>query len=132
MNTSINNSEEESSWLQKEKEQLKGNTLSLALLSVIFNFQNKGGIYGYKLGEETSLITQGELHASNASFYSKLRRLEQEGLIESILKDSEEGPKRKHYFLTEKGFREFTELKYHWEYTFSLFKLIKDSEINYE
>ena len=82
--------------------------------------QNAGGIYGYGIAKSILEQTQGEIDASNATFYAILRRMEQDQLIFSELGQSIDGPIRKHYFLTEMGFTAYNLLKRNWKYYFEI------------
>lgn len=117
---------ENSNWLRKELDSLEGSSLRIALLTIIKLFQDKGGIYGYKISEKLTEYSQGELDASNATFYAILRRLEKDGLISSELKPSDTGPNRKHYFLTVDGMQVLHTLYQHWDYHQSILSLLRN------
>ncbi|CAM3535097.1 PadR family transcriptional regulator [Brevibacillus invocatus] len=55
--------------------------------------------YGYELVASIS----EKFHISEGSVYPLLRRLTQEGLFVTYLAESQEGPPRKYYRLTERG-----------------------------
>ena len=72
--------------------------------------------------------TEGELDASNATFYAILRRLEKDGLITSQVQPSDQGPPRKHYYLTEQGNVVHKNLYLHWQrHFYFLSRLQEDS-----
>jgi PadR family transcriptional regulator, regulatory protein PadR len=121
---------EDSQWMQKEVDSLKNSSLRLALLAIIRLFQDKGGIYGYKISEKLLEYTQGELDASNATFYAVLRRLEMDSLIESKLQSSDVGPPRKHYYLTSLGFQVQKSLFQHWDRHYYLLSLLREEKLN--
>ena len=52
--------------------------------------------------------------ASEGSIYPLLIRMQKEGLITSVMKESPSGPKRKYYTLTEKARKHLMNL-YRWE-----------------
>lgn len=55
--------------------------------------------YGYELVEEISK----KFEISEGTIYPLLRRMTKEGLFETYLQESQEGPPRKYYKLTAKG-----------------------------
>jgi PadR family transcriptional regulator PadR len=75
--------------------QLKKGVLELCVLSLLKN----GDKYGYELIAE---ISKG-IEISEGTIYPLLRRLKNEGYVETYLEESSEGPPRKYYRLTEKG-----------------------------
>jgi PadR family transcriptional regulator PadR len=75
--------------------QLKKGVLELCVLSLL----KKDDKYGYELIAE---ISKG-IEISEGTIYPLLRRLKNEGYVETYLEESSEGPPRKYYRLTEKG-----------------------------
>ncbi|MHA2249002.1 MAG: PadR family transcriptional regulator [Candidatus Kariarchaeaceae archaeon] len=114
----------QSKWVQIQADQLEGSALRFALLATIRKFQDAGGIYGYAISLSMAESTQGELEASNATFYAILRRLENEGLIQSQIGKSVSGPPRKHYLLTDAGEQSFQTLLQYWEYYYNIIKML--------
>lgn len=75
--------------------QLKKGVLELCVLSLLF----KKDCYGYELVEEISkniLISEGTI-------YPLLKRLKDEGYFTTYLEESQNGPPRKYYRLTDLG-----------------------------
>ncbi|MDZ4169716.1 MAG: PadR family transcriptional regulator [Coriobacteriia bacterium] len=64
--------------------------------------------HGYDLRREISDITNGEIEVDAGGLYRVLRRLEEEGFVTSEWCESEAGPQRREYRLTEEG-RELAE-----------------------
>lgn len=87
---------------------LKG-ILEGCLLAII----SEGEIYGYEMSEK--LAKYGFTMASEGSIYPLLIRMQKEGLISSVMKESPSGPKRKYYTLTERGEDELDEFMGRWE-----------------
>jgi len=86
--------------------QFKKGVLELCVLSML----DKKICYGYELVNEISkniLISEGTI-------YPLLRRLKLEGLVTTYLQESQEGPPRKYYKLTESGRKKEIELKKEW------------------
>lgn len=59
--------------------------------------------YGYVLRRRVEEMTGGALSADPGSMYRLLRRLEQDGAVESAWASGEFGPQRREYTLTEQG-----------------------------
>ncbi len=87
---------------------LKG-VLEGCLLAII----EKGETYGYEMIEKLELY--GFTMISEGSIYPVLMRLQKEGLVDSVMKDSPNGPKRKYYTLTLAGHEEYQEFKARWQ-----------------
>lgn len=75
--------------------QLKKGILELCVLAVL----DKKDCYGYELVNEISK----NIEISDGTIYPILRRLNQEGYFATYLQESQEGPPRKYYKLTELG-----------------------------
>jgi len=75
--------------------QLKKGVLELCVLSLL----KSGDRYGYELVAEISK----NIEISEGTIYPLLRRLKDEGYVETYLEESNEGPPRKYYRLTKKG-----------------------------
>lgn len=98
--------------------QLKKGTLDLCVLTTL----EKKDHYGYELVQKISKhiqITEGTL-------YPILRRLKNEGYLQTYLKESKEGPSRKYYSLTKKGKIKQKKLKQEWiEFIQKINKILK-------
>lgn len=86
--------------------QLKKGILELCVLAVL----NKKDCYGYELVNEISK----NIEISEGTIYPILRRLNQEGYFTTYLQESQEGPPRKYYKLTELGISTKDELIKEW------------------
>jgi PadR family transcriptional regulator PadR len=75
--------------------QLKKGILELCVLAVL----DKKDCYGYELVNEISK----NIEISEGTIYPILRRLNQEGYFTTYLQESQEGPPRKYYKLTDLG-----------------------------
>jgi PadR family transcriptional regulator, regulatory protein PadR len=87
--------------------QFKKGVLDICVLSIL----KKKDHYGYELVHRISkdiAITEGTL-------YPILRRLKNEGYLQTYLKESQEGPSRKYYSLTKSGEIKATKLKNEWK-----------------
>lgn len=85
---------------------------------------HEGEVYGYELSEK--LRNYGFTSFSEGSIYPLLIRMQKEELVQTTLKKSTAGPKRKYYSLTEKGEAEFVDFKVRWhELSGSVNELLK-------
>jgi PadR family transcriptional regulator PadR len=82
---------------QDRRTQLLHGVLDMCLMSII----NEEASYGYEMVRK--LRSRGLDLASEGSIYPLLSRLQKQGLIESYLVQSSEGPARKYYRMSENG-----------------------------
>ncbi|SCY31424.1 PadR family transcriptional regulator [Alkaliphilus peptidifermentans] len=75
--------------------QFKKGILELCVLSIL----DVRDCYGYELVNEISK----NIAISEGTIYPLLRRLKEDGLFTTYLQESQEGPPRKYYKLTEEG-----------------------------
>lgn len=101
---------------------LKG-ILEGCLLGII----EKGETYGYEMIEK--LEAYGFQMISEGSIYPVLMRMQKEGLVQSVMKESPNGPKRKYYTLTAVGQEEYEEFKVRWnDLSDSVNRLVKEEK----
>lgn len=86
--------------------QFKKGVLELCVLAML----NQKDCYGYELVEEISK----DIVISEGTIYPLLRRLSSEGYVTTYLMESQEGPPRKYYRLTELGKKTYEELANEW------------------
>jgi PadR family transcriptional regulator PadR len=67
-------------------------------------------MYGYEIVSNISKL----IDVSEGTIYPLLRRLKNDGSVETYLIESKEGPSRKYYKLTKKGKDAFTAQKKEW------------------
>lgn len=89
--------------------QFKKGVLELCVLSTLF----KRDCYGYELVNEISK----NIAISDGTIYPLLKRLKEDGYFTTYLEESQEGPPRKYYKLTDLGAKTKLELEKEW-YTF--------------
>lgn len=82
---------------QDRASQLLHGVLDMCLLSII----EEEASYGYEMVNK--LRARGLTLASEGSIYPLLSRLQKQGMIESYLVQSSEGPARKYYRMSERG-----------------------------
>ena len=105
--------------------QMKRGTLEMCALSVV----SRGDCYGYELVNRISKC----MEITEGTIYPLMKRLKDSGLIDSYIVESNEGPPRKYYKLTETGSEELNRLTEEWfEFTQSIDKLLKGEFGNYD
>lgn len=87
--------------------QLKKGVLELCVLSQLTD----GDKYGYEL---TELISR-EMSLAAGTLYMILKRLKEEQYVDTYLVESDSGPARKYYHLTEKGYGYLEEKSKEWQ-----------------
>ena len=87
--------------------QLKKGALELCVLSELRGKDR----YGYELTDEISK----EMSIATGTLYLVLKRMKDEAYVETYLVESDEGPARKYYHLTDKGAGYYGELKAEWD-----------------
>ena len=101
---------------------LKG-ILEGCLLGII----EKGETYGYEMIEK--LEAYGFQMVSEGSIYPLLMRMQKEGFVQSVMKESPSGPKRKYYTLTALGQEEYEQFKLRWkELSHSVNRLVEEEK----
>lgn len=98
--------------------QLKKGALELCVLARLTG----GDKYGYELTDEISSM----MTIAPGTLYLILKRLKDDELVETYLQESESGPARKYYRLTDKGRGHFEEMKDEWvQFTDTVNKLLQ-------
>ena len=87
--------------------QFKKGVLELCVLSLL----DRKDFYGYELVEKISQF----INISEGTIYPLLRKFRTEGYVSTYLEESQEGPPRKYYKLTNRGKEAFEELVIEWE-----------------
>lgn len=87
--------------------QFKKGVLELCVLSLL----DKKDFYGYELVEKISEF----INISEGTIYPLLRKFRTEGYVTNYLQESQEGPPRKYYKLTQRGKEAFMDLDIEWE-----------------
>ncbi len=105
-------------WGEKMNSQMKRGTLELCALSVV----SRGDCYGYELVNQISKC----MEITEGTIYPLMKRLKDSGLIDSYIVESNEGPPRKYYKLTEMGKEELLRLTKEWyDFEKSIERLLK-------
>lgn len=87
--------------------QFKKGVLELCVLSLLV----KADFYGYELVDHISQY----IDISEGTIYPLLRRFRTEGYVTTYLQESQEGPPRKYYKITDRGKEVYEELEIEWE-----------------
>jgi PadR family transcriptional regulator PadR len=99
--------------------QLKRGTLELCVLAIV----SRGDCYGYELVNRISDC----MHITEGTIYPLLKRLKDNGSITSYIVESQEGPPRKYYQITNAGKDEKERQINEWrDFSESVEKLIKE------
>ena len=72
--------------------------------------------YGYEIVKLIVARSGGEYELKEATMYSSVRRLEEDGDIEWYWGDETQGGRRKYFRITEKGKATYVNNKSNWEY----------------
>ncbi len=98
--------------------QLKRGTLELCVLSIVC----ERDCYGYELVSRISAC----MEVTEGTIYPLMKRLKDAGNIDSYIVESQEGPPRKYYTITDSGRDEMVRLRDEWfEFTESVNRLLK-------
>ena len=89
--------------------QLRKGVLELCILNDIRNRK----MYGYEIVRRMRK-TEG-LIISEGAIYPILSRLKRQGLVETFIMESPDGPSRKHYKLTEQGEEMIAQMNSYWQ-----------------
>ena len=103
------------------------NLLSGSTTMLILKLLEEKDQYGYEMIEKLELY--GFRMVSEGSIYPVLLRLQKEGFVKSVMKESPSGPKRKYYTLTSEGEQEYLEFKERWDnLSQSVNRLVKEEK----
>ncbi len=89
---------------------LRGHTDTMILKLLL-----SGDKYGYEISKLIHLNSHGEYELKEATMYSSLKRLENDGVITSYWGDATQGGRRKYYRINEQGKEIYSENKNNWE-----------------
>ena len=101
--------------------QFKKGVLDLCVLA----FLDKGDSYGYDLADSLT----AKMNIADGTVYPILRKLASDGYVSTYLKESQNGPPRKYYHLTDLGQKKLTEDKQEWdEFTKAVKGILEDED----
>jgi DNA-binding PadR family transcriptional regulator len=84
--------------------------------TMILRLLCEGDRYGYEIVKLISERSGGEYELKEATMYSSVRRLENDGDIEWYWGDESQGGRRKYFRITQKGRNTYDSNKNNWEY----------------
>ena len=96
--------------LDPRRQLLKG-TLPLLVLGAL----EERELYGYEIAQRLATGSAGIVAPSEGSLYPALHRLETDGAVSATWRESDRGPRRRYYHLTENGRRMLAEQRAAWE-----------------
>ncbi len=96
--------------------------------SILLRQLSQGDNYGYELGKQISLLSQGGLDMKEATLYTAFRRLEGAGLIRSYWGDAQGGARRRYYAITPEGLTRLQGDIENWQQTKHLLSLLLEEE----
>src|SRR5512140_669122 len=91
----------EDALLQKWEDSYKKGLLSFCILLLLYERNS----YPFEMRPLIEEISQGTITADDNSIYRALSRFQEVGIVASETQPSNQGPSRRYYRLTEKGFR---------------------------
>lgn len=81
---------------------------------IILSQLSKHAMYGYEIAQKVENESEGFLRFREGTLYPALKKLETQELVESYWQDSNEGPRRKYYKITNAGKKTLSDLKKEW------------------
>lgn len=88
---------------------IRGNVDAIILCTL-----SSGDSYGYEILKEIATASGGEYEMKEPSLYTSLKRLENQGYVESYWGDESQGARRKYYRVTPSGGVELAEATKRW------------------
>ncbi len=84
--------------------------------TMILKLLTSGDKYGYEITKLVQELSDHEYELKEATMYSSLKRLEQDGHISSYWGDESQGGRRKYYHITANGQDQYKSNKHNWTY----------------
>lgn len=110
---------QEENIIENTKAQMRKGSLEFCIMLII----SKGEIYASDILKD---LKKADLIVVEGTLYPLLSRLKSSGLLQYTWKESESGPPRKYYTITDKGEKNLEQLKITWsKLTKSINSLIK-------
>lgn len=95
---------------------LKGNIYTIILCSLYGNGEQNEGKYGYEIAREIKERTENKYEIKQPTLYSYLKKLEDQGQIQSFWGSESNGGRRRYYKLTPRGRKECEQFVARWQY----------------
>lgn len=77
--------------------------VSASLQPIVLSILVRGEAYGYEIMQQAEELSDGQLKWTAGTLYPLMHRLESRGLVSSLWRPSDEGPRRKYYRITAAG-----------------------------
>lgn len=106
---------------------LKGSIDTIMLCALYDKDGKSGDKYGYEIAKEIKEKTENKYEVKQATLYAQLKRLEQDGLIESYWGTVSNGGRRRYYKLTPLGRHTCERYMAEWEYHKNVLSNLVDS-----
>jgi PadR family transcriptional regulator PadR len=84
--------------------------------TIVLKFLSSGDKYGYEITKLVYELSGHEYELKEATMYSSLKRLEQDGHITSYWGDETQGGRRKYYQITARGREQYENNRRNWDY----------------
>ena len=85
--------------------------------SMILSIVSRGETYGYAIIREIRDVSDAQIEWTDGMLYPVLRRLENQGLLESQWRTAETSKKRRYYRITKSGQKALREQQAQWQLT---------------
>ena len=83
--------------------------------TIILNLLMEGDKYGYEILKQIREKSGGVWELKESTMFSSLKRLENEGAVDSYWGDESHGGRRRYYRITNRGKRIYLQNKHNWE-----------------
>ncbi|MDD5502600.1 MAG: PadR family transcriptional regulator [Candidatus Thermoplasmatota archaeon] len=88
------------SFLNRLSKSIGAGSFSIMILAAI---KKRGKAYGYEIMKDIGEISGKKIELKESTLYPILRSLDEQGFLGSFWEDSQEGPRRRYYIITDKG-----------------------------
>jgi len=88
--------------------------VAASLQPIVLSILTRGEAYGYDIMRNVEELSDGRMTWTAGTLYPLMHRLEGKGLVQSLWRPSDSGPRRKYYRITAKGQRELETEKRAW------------------
>ena len=95
---------------------------------LVLSVLSQGENYGYAIIKQVRQLSGGNLQWTDGMLYPVLHRLQNQGLIQSELRISENGRKRKYYRIKRKGTKALQDHKTQWITVYSILKQLWENQ----
>ncbi len=82
---------------------------------MVLELLSRKDMYGYQIIKEMSQDSRGVFDLKEGTLYPVLHSLEQNGHVDAYWENSSSARKRKYYHITEKGKKEISTKREHWQ-----------------